>query len=228
MKYDILLCDIDDTLFDFGAGEKIALAQTFEHFGIPCTDVYTSAYHRANAEQWRRLERGETTQARLRVDRFAEFLKAVQLDLDADALSEDYILTLGQQRIPLPGAVELCREVSARMPIWLVTNGIARIQRSRMKDSAVMPYISGIIISEEMGVSKPNPIMVLEPLAQAGVDDLSRAVLLGDSLTSDVAAANNAGIDSILFTNGRDIPAGHRATWAVKTLEEAKKLILAS
>lgn len=227
MKYDILLCDIDDTLFDFGAGEAIALSQTFAHFGIPCTDAYTSAYHRANAEQWRRLERGETTQVKLRVDRFAEFLKDVNLPLDANALSEDYIQTLGQQRIPLPGAVELCREVSARMPIWLVTNGIARIQRSRMKASAVTPYISGLIISEEMGVSKPNPVMVLEPLAQAGVDDLSRAVLLGDSLTSDVAAANNAGIDSILFTNGKEPPQNHRATWAVQTLEEAKKLILA-
>ena len=59
------------------------------------------------------------------------------------------------------------------------------------------------------------------------MDDLSRAVFLGDSQTSDIAAANNAGVDSILFTNGKPIPEGHKATYAVQTLEEALAIILA-
>lgn len=226
MKYQILLCDIDDTLFDFHRGEHIAIGQTFEHFGIADTPENREAYLRANAEQWKKLERGETTQKELRVDRFRGFLAYAHLEGDAEALSEDYIQTLGQQRIPLEGAVELCETVSQRMPIYLVTNGITRIQKSRMKGSAVEPYVTGMVISEELGVSKPDPAMVLEALAQAGVDDLSRVILLGDSITSDIGAANNAGVDSILFTNGKDIPADHHATYAVKTLKEAAEIIL--
>lgn len=226
MKYQILLCDIDDTLFDFHRGEHIALGQTFAHFGIADTPFNRECYLRANAEQWKKLERGETTQKELRVDRFRGFLADAGLEGDADALSEDYIRTLGQQRIPLPGAVALCEAVSRRMPIYLVTNGITRIQQSRIRGSAVEPFITGMVISEELGVSKPDPRMVLEALAQAGVDDLSRVILLGDSVTSDIGAANNAGVDSILFTNGRDIPCGHPATYAVKTLDEAAAIIL--
>ena len=41
-----------------------------------------------------------------------------------------------------------------------------------------------------------------------------------------LASARNAGMDCILFTNGKDIPENHGATWAVKTLEEACELIL--
>jgi len=226
VKYQILLCDVDDTLFDFGAGETIALGQTFAHFQIADTQENRAAYLRANLEQWKKLERGETTQKKLRVDRFREFVKAANLTADPEALSEDYIQTLGEQRIPLQGAAELCEAVSRHMPIYLVTNGISRIQRSRMKGSVVEPYLTGMVISEELGVSKPDPAMVLEALAQAGVDDLSRVILLGDSQTSDIAAANNAGVDSILFTNGREIPEGHKATYAVKTLEEAMQIIL--
>lgn len=226
MKYQILLCDIDDTLFDFHKGESIALKNTFEAFGIPATDEVWAAYHTANSEQWRKLERGETTPQKLRVDRFREFLKLMNLERDADAMSKTAIDQLGQQRWPLPFCEELCRLVSEKMPIWLVTNGIARVQHSRMEGSFLAPYIAGMVISEELGVSKPHPAMVLEALAQAGVDDLSRAVFLGDSQTSDIAAANNAGVDSILFTGGKDIPEGHKATYAVRTLEEAAKIIL--
>lgn len=226
MKYDILLCDIDDTLFDFPKGEAIALENTFRAFDIPVNEETWSAYHAANKEQWRKLERGETTPQRLRVDRFAEFLRMIGLERDANAMSDVAIDNLGQQRWPLPYCVELCRQVSEKMPIWLVTNGIARVQHSRMDDCVLTPYISGMVISEELGVSKPNPKMVWEALAQAGVDDLSRAVFLGDSLTSDIGAASNAGVDSILFTNGKDIPEKHNATYAVKTLEEACRIIL--
>ena len=226
MKYEILLCDLDDTLFDFHKGESIAIAETLRAFDIPATPEVIALSLQANAAPWKKLERGETTQQKLRVDRFADFLALANLDRDANALSEEYIVRLGRQRWPLPYSVELCRRVSGRMPIFLVTNGIARIQRSRLSGSEIEPYVTGLIISEELGVSKPNPKMVWEALAQAAVDDLSRAVLLGDSLTSDIAAANNAGIDSILFTNGKPIPEGHGATHAVQTLEEACALIL--
>ncbi len=227
MKYDILLCDIDDTLFDFHKGEAIALESTFRAFDIPVNETTLDAYDKANREQWKKLERGETTSEKLRVDRFAEFLRAIGEERDANAMSDVMIDNLGQQRWPLPYCEELCRRVSEKMPIWLVTNGIARVQHSRMDDCFLSPYLTGMIISEELGVSKPNPKMVWEALAQAGVDDLSRAVFLGDSQTSDIAAANNAGVDSILFTNGKDIPEGHKATYAVKTLEEACAIILA-
>ena len=227
MKYDILLCDLDDTLFDFHKGEAIALNSTFEHFGIPATPENLAAYHTANSEQWKKLERGETTSEKLRVDRFSGFLALAGLEGDAQALCDDYMERLGQQCWPLPFSTELIRRVSEKMPVYLVTNGIAVIQRNRLSRSEIRPYVTGVIISEEVGVSKPNPKMIYEALAQAAADDLSRAVMLGDSLTSDIAAANNAGIDSILFTNGKEIPEGHKATYAVKTLEEALALILA-
>ena len=227
MKYDILLCDIDDTLFDFHKGEAIALESTFRAFRIPVTPETLAAYHEANAEQWRKLERGETTSEKLRVDRFSGFLTLAGLEGDAQALCDDYMDRLGQQCWPLPFSTELVRRASEHMPIYLVTNGIAKIQRSRLSRSEIVPYITGVVISEEVGVSKPNPKMIYEALAQAAADDLSRVVFLGDSQTSDIAAANNAGVDSILFTNDKEIPEGHKATYAVKTLEEALEIILA-
>lgn len=225
MKYRILLADADGTLFDFHKGEAIAIAETFRHFGIADSAEMIALYSRANDAQWKKLERGETTQKKLRVDRFVDFLAMAGIEGDALALCDDYVARLGQQRWPLPGSVQLCREVSRHMPIYLVTNGIAAIQRSRFTQCDIAPWVSGMVISEEVGKAKPDPAMLYEALRQSGLE-VKDAVLLGDSVTADIAAARNAGMDSILFTNGKDAPANHGATWTVKTLEEAVKLIL--
>lgn len=226
MSYRVLLADADGTLFDFYKGEAIAIVETFEHFGIPATKEIIALYEQANKAQWKKLERGETTQQKLRTDRFVDFLSLAGINGDAEAISEDYVERLGQQRWPLPYSVELCREVSRHMPIYLVTNGIARIQRSRFTHCQIAPYISGLVISEEVGRAKPDPAMLFEALKQAGVENVRDAILLGDSPSADIAAANNAGMDCILFTNGKPAPEDHRATWCVQTLEEAQTLIL--
>ena len=226
MKYRILLSDADGTLFDFHKGEEIAIHETFRHFGISEDAETIGLYLKANATLWEKLERGETTQAQLRVQRFVDFLALAGLEGDAQALSDEYVYRLGQQRWPLPYAKELCEQVSAHMPIWIITNGISQIQRSRFGDCALTPYFSGMVVSEEIGASKPDPAMLFEALRQTGIAP-EEAILLGDSVTADIAAANNAGVKSILFTNGKEPPENHGATWAVKTLEEALALILA-
>ena len=225
MKYRILLADADGTLFDFHKGEAIAIAETFRRFDIPVTEENVALYSKANDAQWKKLERGETTQAKLRVDRFVEFFALTGLQGDPEAMSEEYMVQLGQQRWPIEGSIELCREVSQHMPIYLVTNGIARIQRSRFSGCDIAPYISGVVISEEVGKSKPDPAMLFEALRQAGIAK-EEAVLLGDSVTADIAAANNAGIDSILFTNGKSAPENHGASYTAQTLADACRIIL--
>ena len=226
MKYRILLADADGTLFDFHKGEAIAIRETLRAAGLPDDEATVAAYSRANDSQWKKLERGETTQKQLRIDRFVDFLSATGLSGDAQALCDDYVARLGQQRWPLPFAQELCREVSRHMPIWIITNGISQIQRSRFGDCALTPYLSGMVISEEVGAAKPDPAMLFEALRCAGDVAPAHAVVLGDSVTADIAAARNAGVDSILFTNGKEPPEGHGATYAVQSLQQALEIIL--
>ncbi|MBR2925184.1 MAG: YjjG family noncanonical pyrimidine nucleotidase [Clostridia bacterium] len=226
MRYQVLLSDADGTLFDFKAGEKNAIADTFTHFGIPVTEENVSLYHRVNDAQWKKLERGETTQQKLRLDRFVEFLILSGYEADAQQMCDFFVAKLGQQRILLPGAEDFCRRVSEKMPIYLITNGISAVQRSRFTDCVLTPYIQGLVISEEIGHAKPHPAMIFKAMEMAGVSDPSKAVVFGDSITADIAAANNAGVDSVLYTNGADAPQRHGAAYVAKGFEEALEVIL--
>jgi len=226
MKYRVLLSDVDDTLFDFAAGERNALLALLNRFSLPADEETQSLYVSINEAHWKKLERGETTQDILRVERFRDFLLALHLQRDPLAMSEFYVQALSRQQILLPGAVELCRAVSPHMPIYLITNGLSAVQRGRITGCAIQPYLSGFYVSEETGHAKPHPHMLQAAIAQAGVSNPRQAVFLGDSVTADIGAAQAAGVDSILCLNGKPPPPAHNATYAARTLKEAQKLIL--
>ncbi len=225
--YAYLLADADNTLFDFPAGERLALLETFEGFALPTDAASLATYHRINEALWRALERSEVTQAQLRVRRFSEFLEVLGESRDAPVLAEAFVQALGRQAILLPGAEQAVRRWAARVPIVIVTNGIAAVQHARIERSTIAPYLRGLIISEEVGAAKPDRRMVDAALRSVGCADARQALLLGDSLEADIGAAHNAGIASCWYNPaGLANPTALCPTHTVTTLDEVDALLL--
>ena len=198
MLYDAILIDADDTLFDFRGAEKNAIGAIIQQLGI-MDEAAPQVYHRLNKACWEAFERGEVTQAELRVRRFRDFLRHYGLDADPREVGEAYTEALSHQSLLLPGALEAVQAVAARLPVAVVTNGIPKVQHGRMDPSPLRKYLSAFIISGELGVQKPDPRMLYAALEALGGVDRSRALMVGDSLTSDIRAANRAGIDACWF-----------------------------
>ena len=194
-RYDAILLDADDTLMDFQLAEKHALSQVLARLNMD-TEEATSAYHKANSACWRALERGELTQQRLRYKRFEDFFEIVGCKADPVEVGNWYIEALSHQGPLLPGALDVVKEIAKHRPIAIVTNGIAPIQHGRMDASGLNPYVKALVISDEMGVAKPNPKLIHEALKQLGGIKPTRALMVGDSLATDVTCARNAGVDA--------------------------------
>ena len=224
MKYRYLLVDNDNTLMDFDLAERKALTETLESCGLPADETTCTAYHHINDALWKALERGETTQKELKVKRFAQLLELLgRADLDAEAVAARYADQLATHDDLLPGATALLEALHGRMKIALVSNGVSAIQRGRLSRSPILPLLDAVIISEEIGVSKPDPRMIDIALEALGCADKSQAVLLGDSLTADIPAAAAAGIESVYLDHrgrGSDLP-----TYTVASLAEARALL---
>ena len=156
MRYDVLLCDADNTLFDFNKAEENAFAIACETMGFSSAPELLATYSAINEALWKLLEQGKIEQSVLRVRRFEQFLAAIHKDGDAQRMCDAFVEALGQQSVPLDGAVEAVRRWSAKIPVVIVTNGIAQVQRGRMAKSELRPYISGLVISEEKGLLSPD------------------------------------------------------------------------
>ncbi len=225
MRYQYLLIDNDNTLMDFAAAEGKALLDTLTAYGLPTDEGTVARYHAINTALWAALERGETTQPQLKVERFRQLLEALgRPDLDAAALGAAYAENLGQHADLLPGAESFIRALHGKMKMALVSNGVSAIQRSRLAKCPLTPLFDAIVISEEAGVAKPDPRLLEIALTQLGCTDKTRAVMMGDSLTADIAAAANAGLDSIFFSL-KGTP-GPDTTRTVFTHEEALRLLM--
>ncbi|MBE0600246.1 MAG: HAD family hydrolase [Firmicutes bacterium] len=227
-RFSLLLCDVDNTLFDFRSAERAAYAAVAARFSLPDDEELFLLYKAINTFHWQKLGRGETTAAKLRLDRFRDFMAAQGVeDADIPAMSAHFVHALERQHTPVAGAEAFLRRTSARMPVYLVTNGFASVQRARMQASPLRRYVTDVLISEEFQNPKPHPQMLLEAMRRVNLTDPSKAVMIGDNETTDVLAAEAAGAKSILFLCGAQPPQSTRADFVADTLDAAADWILA-
>lgn len=224
--YSVVFADADNTLFDFNRAEAHAFALTMREFGLTPDEALCARYHEINDGLWKALERGETTQPKLRIDRFRLLMEAYAPEIDPVAIATRYTDHLSESAFLLPEALESVKRWSAKAPVYLVTNGISDVQRGRLSRSEIKPYIADIVISQEVGTQKPDPKMMEAALAVAGNPDKRTVIMIGDSLSSDIRGAINAGLDSCYFNpKGTPNTSGITPTYEIRSLREVDTLL---
>ena len=226
MPYPYLLFDADNTLFDFDQAERNAHLLLCRAHGLAFSEEGYQLYHKCNANLWRDFDRGLCTKEYLLVERFRRYLAITGERADPEALNRDHLRALGEGAMLLPGAEELCRVLSRDHRLYLLTNAVASVQKARFANSAIAPYFQGAFISEEVGVGKPDPAYF--DYVFHAVPGLARdnALVIGDSLTSDIQGANNAGLPCCWFNpKGQPRPQGLRIDYEIRTLEELYAIV---
>lgn len=189
-----LLLDLDDTILDFHKAENIALRKTLQEFGIEPTDRVCARYSQINKEYWQRLERKELTRPQVLVGRFRTLMEELGVSADAQACSVRYTDNLAIGHYFLPGAREALESLSKKYPLYIVSNGNLPVQRGRLASANISHLFRGIFISQELGADKPDPAFFQEAFRRIEGFDPSKAIIVGDSLTSDILGGKNAGI----------------------------------
>jgi len=221
-KYKSVFFDADDTLFDYPLAERTALIACLYEFAIAAEpETVIAAYKRHNRAVWQAFERGETDQASLRVERFRRLAAELGItDLPLARIGSFYLEALSGQPQLLPGALATVRTLANKFPLALVTNGIAAVQKKRFAASPITAYFQSIVISEEVGMAKPDPRIFETALQKIGVT-AADVLYVGDSVSSDMAAARNAGMDFCwLNPSGAPVPAGHAPAYIIATIHE--------
>lgn len=226
-RYDIVLLDADNTLFDFNAAEARALDAVLAEFGWPRDEETKQTYLEINHALWSAFDRGEAEEGFLTVERFRRLGERLGRRADPAEMNRRYLDRLGACSLLLPGAEALCRTLrAAGCRLALATNGVARVQHARLAGSPLVPYLERLFISGEMGTRKPEPAFFRAALAAMGAEDMDRCVMVGDGLGSDVKGALSVGLDVIWFApGGADAPADRRPTHTARSLEEIGRII---
>ena len=127
----------------------------------------------------------------------------------------------------LEGALETCRALAEHAKLFIITNGIASVQRGRFEPCVLRPYITDLFISEELGAEKPQKAYFDTVAARIPCFDPQKALVVGDSLSSDIRGGIGAGIDTCWFNpKGKELPFDLSPNYVIRTLKELIPLVL--
>lgn len=202
--YEWLLFDADGTLFDYRRAESEALAATFLAADLRLDEDAAAAYAAINGELWAAFERGEVDQVRLRVARFERLAVHLGIDVDVEWWAGVYLAAIGQGAHLLPGAAATVETVSAGHRLALITNGLRDVQRSRLALSPIGPMFEVVVISEEVGAAKPDPAIFDAAFEAMGTPDPAAVLMIGDSLSADIAGGLAYGMDTCWVNPGAE------------------------
>ena len=228
--YRFLLLDADGTLLDFDQDMLHAFQATFETCFArqrPYAPELLDTYERCNDRWWKKLERGECEKSQLFTGRFRDFLAETGLSGDPEQINEMYFKNLGQGGALLPGALELVRDLSEQYELYIVTNGNAATQKTRLERSGLLSYVNSYFVSEDAGAAKPDVLYFDYVFSRIPGFEKDQALLIGDSLTSDMLGAQNAGIDAVWYCpQGGEVPEGLSIPYRAGSFGEIRGLLL--
>ncbi len=213
-RYKYILIDADGTLFDYHKAERESLNNTFNYYGIINKDsVYSDLYKKINSQCWKDFEHGLLSLEELRLKRFKTFIEMGKLgDIDPLEMGQKYLGFLSLSGYMLEGAVELLESLYKNHSVSMITNGIKEIQHSRIDEAGIRKYFDNIVISDEIGYQKPAGEYFDIAMERIGNPEKSDVLVIGDSLSSDIAGGNRYGLDTcwINFENSPTVCPGNK------------------
>lgn len=226
-RYHTLLFDLDDTLLDFGRAEQTALRKVLSHFGIEATPELFQRYSKINRVHWEMLERNELSKNEVLSYRHERFFKSLGKEVDGATIDQLYRNAVAEHGHHLfDGALEIVEELSWTYRLFIITNGVKETQQKRLHCSGLGPYFSEVFISEDVGYQKPMKAFFDHVGARIEDFDSSRALIIGDSLTSDIKGGHNSNIDTCWYNPlGRSNPFSFSPHYEIKQLNEIHQIL---
>ena len=224
IKY--LLIDLDDTILDFHKAERIGLENTLRHYGVEPTDETVALYKEINQAHWQALEKGEMTRKQVNAGRFVTLFRHLGREVDGAECAAYYLSQLALTHDYLPGAEAAVAELSKKYRLFIASNGNSSVQYPRLAASGLNDHIEKAFISEALGQNKPSKAYFDLCFAQIPGFDPAKAMMVGDSLSSDIQGGINAGIPTCwVNTFGKENTTAIHPDYEISSLTELEALL---
>ncbi|MFD4703769.1 YjjG family noncanonical pyrimidine nucleotidase [Gottfriedia sp. NPDC058432] len=224
--YKTLLFDVDDTLLDFGAAEKVALQSLFKDQNLPLTDEVKSRYKEINHGLWKAFEEGKISRDDIVNTRFSTLFKEFGIEVDGIMLEQSYQNYLGEGNQLVEGAFELLTSLQNEFDLYIVTNGVSKTQYKRLNAAHIYSFFKDIFVSEDTGYQKPMKEYFQYVFDRIPNIELDKTLIIGDSFSADIIGGAGSGIDTC-WVNSKMLPNDSDVipTYEIQKLDELYNIL---
>jgi len=233
-QYKAIFLDWDDTIGDWTTAEHKALQDIYTTYRLdrlyPTFEDYLNAYKPYNLELWGMYGRGEVTKKKLHFERFYRPIEGLPMSGDelqdmAHEIGTEFLQLTNKYFCLMPDADRVVRYLASKYPLTIISNGFKEVQYYKFEHSGLAKSFTHTIISEEVGINKPQPGIFEIALERNGIA-ADEVVMIGDSYSSDIAGAQAARIDQIwIKANGERLMANETATYIVPSITDVMKIL---
>ncbi|WP_411359366.1 pyrimidine 5'-nucleotidase [Pseudidiomarina salilacus] len=221
-NYDWLLFDADETLFSFDA--FVGLQHMFQAYGVTFQAHDYSEYQALNKPLWDAYQAGQIDAKSLQRQRFEQW--AAKLEVSADELNSAFLTAMVHICKPLEGARELLEKARTAAKVGIVTNGFTELQEARLQQTGLRDLVDLVVISEQVGVAKPDPRIFDHALQQMQQRARERVLMTGDNPHSDVLGAQRSGLHACwLNRRAEQFPLAEPPHFTVTSLPELQAVL---
>ncbi|WP_119317737.1 YjjG family noncanonical pyrimidine nucleotidase [Companilactobacillus formosensis] len=202
MNYKYILIDLDDTILDTKANTRNALKEMANYVDFPFNDEQIQYWYQMNDHLWKQLEEKKISRQELIDSRFPNLFSHYHKKIDTTNINQRYFDVLNQQHELMPGAKTALQELNKTYRLFAASNGTSDKQYSQTAGAKIDQYFEKIFLSENIGFDKPDKKFFesIENELQAKPEDF---LMIGDSLSSDIAGANYSNIDSLWYNKNQ-------------------------
>jgi len=218
-KYNWLIFDADNTLFDYDTAEKNALIKTLNDYEIHFdSDSIIETYHNINHKLWMKFETGEIkSQSEIKYSRTQQLFDALKVQRNIKKFADDYLNNLSKNDQLLNNALNIIQALYKTHRMIIMTNGMTKVQKPRFNNSVIRKYFEHIVISEEINHAKPSKEIFEHAFCLMNQPNKKEVLMIGDNLGSDVQGGINYGIDTVWY-NPSKIIKDHNASYEISDL----------
>jgi HAD superfamily hydrolase (TIGR01549 family) len=194
-----VLLDLDDTLSDHSHSSQAALREVCRATpALAARPFATLLADHATILEVVHLEllRGALTMEAARAERFRRLFAQHGCDADPAGAAACYREAYQRARQAVPGALALLEQLRGRAVVAVVSNNVQAEQEGKLRHLGMTHLIDAMVVSETVGVAKPDPAIFAAALGQLGCA-AEDAVMLGDSWAADVLGARAAGVRAV-------------------------------
>jgi putative hydrolase of the HAD superfamily len=229
-QYKHIFFDLDHTIWDFDKNAQETLHELYiihklADLGLPSAELFIETYTRNNHKLWAQYHVGAITKDYLREARFkTTFLElGMQPELIPDGFEDEYVKLCPTKTNLFPDAHEVLTYLRSKYILHLISNGFKESTEIKIAGSNISHYFDQIIISETVGVNKPDKAIFDHALSLARAVKDER-IMIGDSIEADIRGALNFGMDAVYF-NPMQLPKPEDVPVQINSLKELIALL---
>lgn len=220
-----ILIDIDNTLLDFNESSKECIKQAFSEQGLPFSATTFPTFKSINDKLWLKIEKGELDRPGLHKIRFDLVLNALGIKGDGQLIEKRFREILFDTAIAVDGARETLQYLASKYKVYAASNAIYLQQINRLTKTGMIEFLSGLFISEKLGVTKPSKEFFDICMAGAKAKK-EQTIMIGDSISADITGAKKYGLKTVWYNhNGENTKNVKSADYIVNSLFEIKEIL---